>query len=270
MSTVFLATFELLHNSDTWCENLKVPDEACGLKKENCHMETLTFSNPLSPIEIKKFKPYDIVGPEYRDDALTRARARVEETGVFTRNQVMRRKYPIGCVALEVTQQRCNLDCTLCYLSENSGSVKDIPLEEVFRRMYQIKNHHGPGTDVQITGGDPTLRDRKELVQIVKRVRSLGMKPTLMTNGLKATRDLLLVLVDAGLNDVALHVGTTQERRGYTNEVSLNELRLKYIERAKGLPINVIFNTTVYKGNFRQTRDAGSYGSAILLFQLKV
>jgi hypothetical protein len=43
------------------------------------------------------------------------------------------RRYAIGCVALEITQ-RCNLDCTLCYLSESSEAVKDLPLEEVFRR----------------------------------------------------------------------------------------------------------------------------------------
>ena len=32
-------------------------------------------------------------------------------------NQVLGRRSTVGCVALEITQ-RCNLDCTLCYLSE--------------------------------------------------------------------------------------------------------------------------------------------------------
>jgi len=60
-------------------------------------------------------------------------------------------------VAVEITQ-KCNLDCTLCYLSEHSQAVSDIPLEEVYRRLDDVLHHYGPGTHVQITGGDPTLR----------------------------------------------------------------------------------------------------------------
>ena len=43
------------------------------------------------------------------------------------------RRSTVGCVALEITQ-RCNLDCTLCYLSESSESVKDVPIGVVFER----------------------------------------------------------------------------------------------------------------------------------------
>lgn len=46
--------------------------------------------------------------------------------GQWTPSQALGRRYPIGCVALEITQ-RCNLDCTLCYLSENAEAVKDTP-----------------------------------------------------------------------------------------------------------------------------------------------
>lgn len=172
----------------------------------------------------------------------------------YEKNQVLGRRSTIGCVALEVTQ-RCNLDCSLCYLSEHSEDVKDVPLEEIFRRIDEIKNHFAAGTDVQITGGDPTMRDRKELVAIVRRVRETGLRPTLMTNGLLATRDLLEELVEAGLNDVAFHMDTTFELKGYANEMELNVLREKYIERVRGLPIAVIFNTTVHKGNFHEIPD---------------
>src|SRR5213592_1469265 len=78
-------------------------------------------------------------------------------------NQVLGRRSTIGCVALEVTQ-RCNLDCTLCYLSESSESVRDVPLEVVFDRIDRIVETYGRGVGVQVTGGDPTLRPRDELV----------------------------------------------------------------------------------------------------------
>ena len=182
-----------------------------------------------------------------RARALEGARRRM---GPFFRpNQVLGRRNAIGCVALEITQ-RCNLDCTLCYLSESSERVKDIPLSEVFRRIDRIRDQFGAPTAVQITGGDPTLRRRDELVAIVRRVRERGLLPTLMTNGIKATRDLLVELAAAGLNDVAFHVDVTQERKGYADEEALNAVREEYIERARGIPIAVIFNVTVCRENF--------------------
>ncbi len=173
---------------------------------------------------------------------------------LYLPNQVLGRRETIGCVALEITQ-RCNLDCTLCYLSENSENTKDLPIEKVFERIEKIKQEYGPGTAVQITGGDPTMRVRKELVAIVKHVRDNGMVPALFTNGIKASRDLLTELASVGLNDVAFHVDLTQERKGYKTEKDLNKVRKAYIERARGLPLTVIFNTTVHAENFHELPD---------------
>jgi len=183
--------------------------------------------------------------------ALDRARHKMMETDQWNAAQLMGRRWPIGCVALEITQ-RCNLDCTACYLSENSEAVHDLPLEEVFRRIDLIYSHYGPDTDVQVTGGDPTLRRRSELIEIVRRIRDRGMRPSLFTNGIRATRDLLRALAAAGLMDVAFHVDMTQQRRGFDSEIALNALRRDYIERAHGLGLSIFFNTTVYAGNLNQ------------------
>ncbi len=168
-----------------------------------------------------------------------------------TPNQVLGRRSTIGCVALEITQ-RCNLDCTLCYLSESSESVKDLPLEAVFERVDRIRETYGPGVGVQVTGGDPTLRPRDELVAIVRRLSERGLRPSLFTIGIRATRDLLEELADAGLFDVAFHVDTTQRFKRYPTEESLNAVRREYIERVRGLRIAVIFNTTVHAGNLEE------------------
>ena len=183
--------------------------------------------------------------------ALQRARQAMQRTGCAFPGQQMGSRWPIGCVALEITQ-RCNLDCTLCYLSVNSESVRDIPLEEVFRRIDLIYRHYGPNTDIQVTGGEPTLRKHDELLAIVRRIRAHSMRSTLMTNGRKATRTLLESLADAGLVDVAFHVDTTQQIRGYRSEAELNALRAAYLDRCRGLPLSVMFNTTVHEGNFHE------------------
>jgi molybdenum cofactor biosynthesis enzyme MoaA len=169
-------------------------------------------------------------------------------TGQWHDTQLLGRHRPIGCVALEITQ-RCNLDCTLCYLSESSEAVKDLPLEAVFRRIDLIVETYGAGTNVQITGGDPTLRDRGELIAICARLVERRLRPALFTNGIRADRSLLAELAAAGLVDVAFHVDMTQQRADYASESALNAVRKEYIERARGLGLAVVFNTTVFAGN---------------------
>lgn len=195
-------------------------------------------------------------GNNERDAILTRTRARMHR--VFSANQILGRRQTIGCTAVEITQ-RCNLDCTLCYLSEHSEAIHDVPIEEVFRRLDEIRREFGPGVHVQITGGDPTLRKHLELVAIVRHARRIGLFPALFTNGIAATRRLLKQLATAGLVDVAFHVDTTQRRRGFSSEKQLHVVREQYIERARGLGLMVIFNTTVHAGNFHELPELAAF-----------
>ena len=185
------------------------------------------------------------------DNPIADMRKRMRQTGQWVPAQIAGRRWAVACVSLEITQ-RCNLDCTLCYLSESAEQVRDFPLEEIYRRIDMIAQNYGPGTDVQVSGGEPTLRKHSELVAIVSRLTSLGLRSSLFTNGIKATRSLLQDLVAVGLNDVAFHVDMTQQRQGYATEQDLNSLRLEYINRARCLPISVFFNTTVHADNFNE------------------
>src|SRR3989442_14416293 len=98
--------------------------------------------------------------------------------GQWSGAQLIGRAVPIGCVALEITQ-RCNLDCTLCYLSESAESIRDLPLEVLLARVDRIRETYGPGVSVQVTGGDPTLRPRDELVEIVRHISRRDLRPSL-------------------------------------------------------------------------------------------
>ncbi|MGK0297613.1 MAG: putative radical SAM superfamily Fe-S cluster-containing enzyme [Gammaproteobacteria bacterium] len=192
----------------------------------------------------------NIKNREFSERDLLLEQTRIRMSDVFTPNQILGRKQTIGCVAVEITQ-RCNLDCALCYLSEHSESVKDIPIEAIYQRLNEILQHYGVGTHVQITGGDPTLRKHSELIAIVEYAHAIGLYTALFTNGIAASRKLLKQLTDVGLCDVAFHVDTSQGRSGFKTEESLTILRLEYIERARDLGLMVIFNTTIYEGNIK-------------------
>ena len=203
----------------------------------------------LTAEEIKAWRPdEEIPDPKKRNEVI---RGRLARNDLWLPKQTAGKRWPVGCVALEITQ-RCNLDCSLCYLSEHSQAVQDLPLAEIFRRIDLIYAHYGPRTDVQVTGGDPTLRQRDELIAIVRYISAKRMRPSLFTNGILATRELLAELGEAGLVDVAFHVDMTQGRKGFRTERELNELRREYIERARGLNLAVIFNTTLFAGNFAE------------------
>jgi 7,8-dihydro-6-hydroxymethylpterin dimethyltransferase len=207
----------------------------------------------LTKEEIARWKPYPLPEGGGRD-ALAHARERVRAAGQWAPWQMLGRRMAIGCVALEITQ-RCNLDCAYCYLSESSQALKDIPLEEVFRRIDLILAHYGPNTDIQVTGGEPALRQRDELVAIVAYIKRRGMRSSLFTNGIRASRALLDELCEAGLEDVAFHVDMSQGRKGYASETQLHALREAYIERARGLPLAVMFNNTIFPGNFHELAE---------------
>lgn len=176
-------------------------------------------------------------------------------------NQLMGNRWPVGCIALEITQ-RCNLDCSVCYLSPRAETVGELAVENVLDRIDAVHRYFGPGTNVQITGGEPTVRNSQDLLKIVGRVSDLGMHPTLMTNGIRLNRPLLKALVRAGLADIAFHVDTTQQRNGYDTEKALNAVRRRYIAMASNLPVAVYFNTTVWTGNLHQIPEIVTFFNA--------
>src|SRR4051794_38154709 len=109
----------------------------------------MACSGIMSAAEIAAAAPHPL--PPAGASPMQLARERMAATGQWHPRQSMGRRWTIGCVALEITQ-RCNLDCSLCYLSDHSEAVKDIPIEAVFERINMIRAHYGPDTDVQVTG----------------------------------------------------------------------------------------------------------------------
>ena len=107
------------------------------------------------------------------------------------------------CVLLEVTA-RCDLECPICFASARQRSAPDPSIDEIegwFRRVLE----RAPGGNVQLSGGEPTVRD--DLPQVVALGRSLGVSfLQLNTNGLRLATDdgYAQTLAAAGLQTVFL------------------------------------------------------------------
>ncbi len=107
------------------------------------------------------------------------------------------------CVLLELTK-RCDLRCPICFASagENAGPEPD--LDELAAQYDYLTAHGGP-FNIQLSGGEPTMRD--DLPEIIRLGREKGFSFfQLNTNGLRLAREpgYAETLKRAGLNTVFL------------------------------------------------------------------
>ena len=128
--------------------------------------------------------------------------------------------------------------------------MKDV--EEDLATFARLRNVDG----YSIAGGDPLLHP--DVVQIVSRVKAMGRKAIINTNGVGLTRELLHEMKGAGLVGLTFHVDSHQGRPGWRNktEAEMNELRQEYADMVAaegGLVCG--FNSTVYEDTLEQIPD---------------
>lgn len=156
---------------------------------------------------------------------------------------------PIGW--LEVTDL-CNLHCRGCYRQTLEGHKSLAALQEEVLFLKRWRNCD----NVSIAGGECLLHP--DLVELVGFIGKNGMKPIILTNGLRLDRPLLRDLKKAGLVGVAFHVDSLQSRPGWRDkdEVELSGLRQELADVVASVGgITCTFGITVYRENFHQIPD---------------
>ena len=108
------------------------------------------------------------------------------------------------CMILEVTK-RCNMHCPVCFASAGEGGEKgNLPICEI-EKQYDFLMAHGGPFNIQLSGGEPTMRD--DLPDIIHMGREKGFTFfQLNTNGIRLAREdgYARKLKKAGLNTVFL------------------------------------------------------------------
>lgn len=152
----------------------------------------------------------------------------------------------------------CNLYCLGCYRANDPKSHKT--LEEIDHDL-DVFTRLRTTDGVSIAGGDPLTHPR--VVDIVALVAEHGLKPTLNTNGLALTPELVAELKRAGLKGFTFHIDSKQSRPHWKNktEVELNELRLHFARMAAEVGgLCCAFNATVYGDTLDEVPEIVAWG----------
>ncbi len=175
-----------------------------------------------------------------------------------------------GCGATIGVMPRCDFACRGCYLAADANRVPAMELETVKAQMRALRKRLGPSGNLQLTDGEVTLRPFDEVVELLRYARTIGLIPMLMTHGdsfRRRPRLLERLMTEGGLEEVSLHIDTTQRgRRGdaykyATREAELMPLRAEFAKivrrarRTTGLNLRVATTVTVAPQNIGEVAD---------------
>lgn len=151
------------------------------------------------------------------------------------------------CVLLEVTQ-RCNLCCPICFASSKKEGC-DLSLEEIQRRFTFLMEQGGP-FNVQISGGEPTMRD--DLNEIIRMGKETGIEFfQLNTNGIRLAKEpeYVMGLAKAGLNCVFLQFdGMEDQTYRRLRGCDLLELKKEAIRNCARANLGVVLVPVIVHG----------------------
>ncbi len=150
------------------------------------------------------------------------------------------------CAALLEVTQRCNLRCSYCFADSLCQNMPDPDLG-VVRSWYETVLATGHPCNIQISGGEPTLRD--DLPAIIALGRELGFEfIQLNTNGLRLAQDPSFAksLKDAGLSSVFLQFdGISDDVYRNLRGKALLQTKLEAIRICDVLELGVILVPTL-------------------------
>lgn len=153
------------------------------------------------------------------------------------------------CVLVEVTK-RCNLRCPVCFAGAGEGQDETDPSLDDLRASLQALKQSGRQVNIQLSGGEPTVRD--DLPEIVSMVRGLGFDfVQVNTNGIRLARDkdYLTRLKEAGLDCVFLQFdGVTDEVYRAIRGRDLLDLKVHALDNCAEVGIGVVLVPVLVPG----------------------
>jgi pyruvate-formate lyase-activating enzyme len=144
----------------------------------------------------------------------------------------------------------CNFKCLMCYYRFSNQKMKTLnEMKSEVNKMIGLGANH-----VQITGAEPTIH--KDIIELIKYIKSKNLVCSVITNGyliaIESVAKKYKGLVDYFL--MSIHgIGKTWNEISQVKDAY--EHTIKALENCKKLKIDVHFNTTTVKQNYKQLNE---------------
>ena len=154
-----------------------------------------------------------------------------------------------SCTVLIEVTSRCNLSCPFCFADSGTESTSDPSLDDLVARFHTALEKSGPHNIVQLSGGEPTMRD--DLTEIIAVGRDIGFPfIQLNSNGVRLAEDpaYAAMLARAGLFSVFLQFdGTDDSIYRAIRGRALLEQKLAAIAHCAAAGLGVVLVPTIVK-----------------------
>jgi uncharacterized radical SAM superfamily Fe-S cluster-containing enzyme len=154
------------------------------------------------------------------------------------------------CTVLMEVTGRCDLNCPVCFADSSKGVSDFHPDISEIRAMLDSVIEAGGPYPIQLSGGEPTLRD--DLPEIIAHAKKLGFYHIqINTHGLRLAKDTdyLQRLKDAGCDLVYLQFdGVSDDVFQKTRGADLFDVKVKAIENCADVKIGVQLVPTLIPG----------------------
>jgi len=162
-----------------------------------------------------------------------------EPSGCFLRCLECQRKNQPSFIFLDITN-RCNSNCPICINNTPSMGFLFEPPIEYFEKVFEHFSHYDPKPVVQLFGGEPTVRS--DLFEIIDLARSAGLRPRVVTNGLKlADEEFCRKLVESRSTILFAYDGANPETyrvlRGNETHLAIKQKALENLGRLDGAKV---------------------------------
>jgi 7,8-dihydro-6-hydroxymethylpterin dimethyltransferase len=154
-----------------------------------------------------------------------------------------------ACAAVIEVTNNCNLACPVCFAEADKSRNPD-PDIEVIRDMYQAALDGVGVCTIQLSGGEPTLRD--DLPEIAALGRDIGFKHILInTNGIRIARepDYLQRLKNSGAGTIYLQFdGVSDDVYRSIRGQNLFDIKTRAVANCSLINIGVVLVPTIIPG----------------------
>ena len=146
-----------------------------------------------------------------------------------------------------VVTNRCDLACWYCFFyAKKAGYIYEPSVEKIREMVRTAKSIRPVSTNaVQLTGGEPTLRD--DIIEIIRAVREEGIEHVqLNTNGIRLARepDFALKVKEAGVNTIYLSFDGVDEHTNPKNGPEVPAV----LRNCRNAELGIVLVPTVIRG----------------------